>query len=486
MARAGRAAQGARQAEQAGRAAQGARQAAGAGRAEMTPQGAAWERLPLGALVNYNLPAVGVGFMFFFTTLYWMKFSTDVVLIPPVVMGVIFALSRILDAITDPLAGYLSDRTTSPAGRRRPWMLGAIPFIALAFYMMWNPSPSLTPTGSILWMGAGVMLFYTAMTAFNVPHTSLGAELTNSYHERSRIFGFRHAAWTLGALIALVAMHQLIVASDARPVAFTVSAIAIAATAALILWLYFSIRERPDYQGRGERNPFTAFGDIFRNPHAVLLLLAYGIENVGAALVGALTPYIAEYIVGTPELTVFYILAYLIPSAFSVPLWLPVSRRIGKKRLWLIALFTSGLGFGGMFFLQEGSVMLYTLLAVVCGFAAGAGAVMAPSIQADVIDYDEYRSGKRKEGAYFATWNFIYKSATGLVLMLTGFVLSASGFVPNAEQTDATKLALLSLYALFPLLCYSTGALIFTRFAFTEQAHAQIRAALDNLPRRNP
>jgi Na+/melibiose symporter-like transporter len=96
-----------------------------------------------------------------------------------------------------------------------------------------------------------------------------------------------------------------------------------------------------------------------------------------------------------------------------------------------------------------------------------------------VIDYDEYKSGKRKEGTYFATWNFVFKSATGITLMLTGFVLSSSGFVPNQEQTEVTKLALLVLYAIFPLVCYLIGALIFTRFNLNEAEYKKIRNILD-------
>ena len=125
-----------------------------------------------------------------------------------------------------------------------------------------------------------------------------------------------------------------------------------------------------------------------------------------------------------------------------------------------------------MFFLfyLEGAAadILISVLALICGFGAGSGAVVAPSIQADVIDYDEYRSGKRKEGTYFATWNFVFKSATGITLMLTGFVLSASGFVPNVEQNDSAKLALLTLYAIFPLVCYTVGAMIFNQFKLDE------------------
>jgi GPH family glycoside/pentoside/hexuronide:cation symporter len=143
-------------------------------------------------------------------------------------------------------------------------------------------------------------------------------------------------------------------------------------------------------------------------------------------------------------------------------------------------MFVTAFGFGGMFFLTEGSVILITVLAVICGLGAGSGAVVAPSIQSDIIDYDEVQSGKRKEGIYFAAWNLVYKSATGFTLMLTGFVLSASGFVPNIEQAEETKTALLALYALFPLVCYTIGAIIFSRFSLNEKEYVKIREELDS------
>ncbi|MBT3623564.1 MAG: MFS transporter, partial [Gammaproteobacteria bacterium] len=220
-------------------------------------------------------------------------------------------------------------------------------------------------------------------------------------------------------------------------------------------------------------------GDVLKNKYASLLLVVFFIENLGGATIGILTPYIAEYIVMRPEKTVIYILLYLIPSVFSVPLWVPLSRRVGKKAMWIFSMLVTGFGFGGMFFLEAGSDLLISVLAVICGLGAGSGAVVAPSIQSDVIDYDEYKSGKRKEGTYFATWNFVFKSATGITLMLTGFVLSSSGFVPNQEQTEVTKLALLVLYAIFPLVCYLIGALIFTRFKLNEAEYKKIRDTLD-------
>jgi GPH family glycoside/pentoside/hexuronide:cation symporter len=100
-------------------------------------------------------------------------------------------------------------------------------------------------------------------------------------------------------------------------------------------------------------------------------------------------------------------------------------------------------------------------------------------VQSDVIDYDEYETGERKEGAYFAAWNFVFKCSFGVTLFLTGWVLTLSGFQPNVEQTETAKLALLSLYALYPLVCYLIGTVIFMRFGLDEKEHTRIRQELD-------
>ena len=436
------------------------------------------ETISLITLIDYNIPTMGVGFMFFLVSLYLMKFATDILLISPVMMGFIFGFSRIWDAITDPLAGYLSDRTNFSMGRRRPWMIASAPFVCFSFIMIWYQPVELSVQFSSLWVAVAVLLFCSAMTAFNVPHHSLGAELSPNYHERTKVFGVRHMVWNCGSLLALLAMHQLIVGNNPKKDAFDIALIAGFITFALIIWTVFRTQERKEYQGRGEKNPITAFSDVLRNKHAVLLLVVFFIENLGFATIGILTPYVAEYVVLRPERTAIYILTYLVPCILSVPVWISLSKRIGKKKTWLISMVLTGFGFGGMFFLSEGADTLILLLAFVCGVGAGSGAAMAPSIQSDVIDYDEYLTGKRKEGTYFASWNLVFKTATGITFMITGFVLGASGFVPNQDQTESAKFAILFLYALFPFCCYLIGGLILTRFSLNESAHQKIRQAL--------
>ncbi len=432
------------------------------------------------AIFDYVAPTFGLGFMFLLIAIYLMKFATDVLGMSAAVMGTILFLGRgIWDAIADPIAGYLSDRTRTRLGRRRPWLLASALPLAITFVLLWAPPRGAGPTYTVVWMAAMVVLFYTASTLIIIPHTALGAELTDSYHDRTRIFGGRHVGWTLGSFAAILGIAALDRAHDVRTTAIWVASAAGAVTALLTLWTVVRMRERPEFQGRGAANPYAAFRDIWRNPHARLLLVVFGIESLGAATIGALTLYVAQYVLKRPTIGPPVIAVYMIASILFVPVWLPLSRRFGKKALWLASMLLTAVSFGAMIFLGENTVALLTVLAFFAGTAASCGAMMGPSIQADVIDWDEHATGERKEGSYFAAWNFVFKVANGLTLQLTGLVLDFSGYVPNAEQTDGVKFTILALYGLFPMACYLIGAALFARFRLDEAGYAEIRTELD-------
>ncbi len=417
--------------------------------------------------------------MFFLVALYLTPFATDVLLISPAAMGTIFLVSRLWDAISDPMAGYLSDKTKTRFGRRRPWIAMAIVPVCGIYALLWSPPANLEGVALTAWVALGVLGFYTAMTIFIVPHTALGAELTDSYHDRTRIFGYRHVIWTLGAVVAVGGMQWIINSETARVSAGRLAWVVSIVTAGLLLFAVTALRERPDFQGRGATNPFHSFRDVWRNRHARLLLLVLLIENIGAATVIVLTFYVSKYIVMRPDLTGYFILAHMGASIVFVGIWLPLSRRFGKKRLWAASMMITAVAFDGMSFLTEGSIYLLGSLAFVAGTAAGCGAMVGPSIQADVIDYDDFMTGQRKEGAYFAAWNFVFKSAMGIMSMLTLWSLEIVGFEPNVPQGESVKLVILVLYSLVPMMCYVIGAILLNRFSLDEVEHLRIRRALD-------
>ena len=299
--------------------------------------------LPVSLLLGFNLPTLGMGFMYLLVNMYLMKYATDVLLIAPAAMGLIFGISRLWDGITDPLVGYLSDRTRSRLGRRRPWILFSAVPVAVVFYLVWSPPLDLTGEDAVVYMLLGVIFFYSTITAIFVPHQSWSAEMSDDAHQRTRLFGVRHIGWSLGSLIALGAMWIMIRSEEPRITAMEVAFFAGVLTVATLFWTVFQVRERPEYQGRGGAHPYRAFRDVVRNPHAKVLLLVFLIDSLGAATVNVLTAYISEYVVGTPELAPFYILLYAVPSAASVPFWIRMAKRYGKKRLWIFSMMVSAL-----------------------------------------------------------------------------------------------------------------------------------------------
>ncbi len=427
--------------------------------------------------------------MYLLVNLYIMKFSTDVLLIAPAVMGVIFSISRIWDAVSDPVAGYLSDRTTFKFGRRRTWILVSFVPISLGFLAVFSPPASMEGQALDTWMMFAILGFYSAMTLFLVPHMALGAEISDDYHERTKLFGVRHIGFTLGSILALVSMSILIneevkPEGNVRQLASNLALLSVLIMSAFIIFSVSRLKERPEYQNRVNKNPFKAFRDVWKNYHAKILLIILFIENLGGAVIGVLTLYVTQYIVEAPEWAPLIIFAYMFPAAASVPLWIPLSRKYGKIKLWIFSLAATGIAFGGIFIIPfldsvtERLIVIFTG-AILGGIAAGCGGAVGPSIKGDVIDYDEYLTGERKEGTYFAAANFVFKSATGIMLLLTGFVLQFSGFIPNQPQTMEVKIALISLYGLVPLIFYSLGAfLLYKKFKFGEKEHAAIKSEL--------
>ena len=440
-------------------------------------------RLPNRLLWIYSVPTMGIGFMFFFVVLYLMKYATDVLLMAPAAVSVIFGVSRVLDAVTDPLAGYFSDRTQSRHGRRRPWLLGAALPLGLAFLMIWAAPLALKGAGLVAWMAVAVVTFYAVMTLVNVPHQSWGAELSEDYHERTRIFGRRHLMTNVGTVTAVLCLFFITRSDEPRDLVLLLTAIFSVFTVVTILAAALTLRERTEFQGRGPQAVLGVYRDLARNPHARLIMVVFFIESLGGATIGVLTPYMAQYVILHISFPLV-VLTYMIASTVTVPLWTALSKRMGKKALWLSSMVVTSLGFGCFFFVGEGDVAVSYVLAFILGAAGGCGNVIAPSVTSDVVDWDELETGERKEGGYFAAFSFMQKSAAGITIMITGFALQLSGYVPNAPQGEAVQLTIRSLYALFPLSCYCIGALLFMRFSLNEEAHAVVKAALAE--RRTP
>lgn len=442
------------------------------------------ERLGFGVIWAFTLSRVAFLLMGVMFAVYLMKYATDVLLIAPATMGVLLAAARLWDGVTDPLVGYLSDRTRSPIGRRRVWLYASALPAAIGIVMIWSPPAGLGGVHLVVWMAVALLVYETASTAYMIPHGALGMELTPHYHERTRLFGYAHMIGFIGSLLGMAVLQLMIMAEDKRGFAHDLALIAgVAVFAAVVVTTRF-LPERPEYQGRGQPNPLRSVTDVFRNPHARLLLVVFAIETYGIASIMTLTPYLVAYVFPLEALLVAVMMTYAVPQVAFTPLWMWLARRFGKQRAWTAALLLSSIPFVCFYFLAEPGITFW-VLTFLCGLLAGCGAVVEPAIQADVVDYDEFTTGDRKEGAYLAVWNLVRKCSSSLCALISGLVLQYAGFEPNQIQSDETVHAIRGIFGLLPAGCYLVGGLLFMRFRFNEAEHRAVRAALDRR-RRDP
>lgn len=443
-----------------------------------TPSLVQGERVPLGTLLSYSPPVLALSSPLFLVQFYFLNFATDVLLLAPLAVGVLFAAGRIWDAVSDPIVGTLSDRTNTRLGRRRPWMFAGIPLLMASLLMIWSP-PELPRAALYVWVTIGLFTFYTAFTMYAVPHSAFGAELSTDHHDRSRIFGASAGAFTLGMMMAFGGMQFVTNADAPREAASQLVVIAVLVLPLILLVPPTRLRERREYQGRGATSSLGAMRDVLKNPHARLLLTAQFIQLMGSGVLGIMAPYLMRYLLKRPDLIGVLPAMFVACTLLSIPVWIRISRRFGKRNIWIAGMVGSGLSFGMIIFIGESDYIMMGMLLCSAGIFTGSGMMVGNSILADVIDWDEYETGERKEGAYSAAWGFAIKSATAIVIVAVSAALQFSDFEPNTEQTEGTLWMLRMINGGVPLVMFLLGAFLFRRFSLNEKEHAEIRAELD-------
>jgi len=247
----------------------------------------------------------------------------------------------------------------------------------------------------------------------------------------------------------------------------------------LILVAAWRLRERTELLGRGGASPWRSFRDVLANPHSRILIGVFFLEQLGFGALVALIPYLSDYVLETPGSTGIYLFGAIGAALLSIPVWINLSRRIGKIRIWRFSLVAKTFLFATAFLVGAGDFVPMLIIATLFGVMHGCGSVVGPSLKADVVDWDEAETGERKEGAYFAAWNFVQKGAGGVAVWAIGVMLAMTGFVPNAPQSGETLLGIRALASLAPSLLHVLALILMLRFSLDEAAHIEARQRAD-------
>ena len=436
--------------------------------------------VPLARKLAFSASGLGGSACMVIVNTYLMYFYTDLVLLNAGWVGLAIGLTRIFDALNDPVIGYLSDKTQTSWGRRRPWIaIGAIPS-GLTFALLFQPPH--TTDQSLLFFYLLFVFFIDDLfaTMCSVPGFALTVELSPDYQERTQIFAlctfFNNLGTILGGFLPLAVAHF----ANPRTGYATVTVWA-AVGAAVCTVLALFAPERPD----AIRGATAGFRDFCRQYATCLrhrlfrtLLVASFFLNVGVWTGFAVGVYALIYWLGfAPSEIGFIYPVWLGTSCIALPFWTWISGRLGKEVTFRWVLLYGAALYFTVYFLTPNKLVVYTLT-VFSGFAL-AGLVTLPSLLADVLDADELDTGTQRAGTFLGVWNLLTKGAAAIGPMLTGWVLDLLGYVPNAPQTPIVIEALRWLYGLIPGVFCLLSYLSFRQFSLTREHLHAIQAELE-------
>jgi GPH family glycoside/pentoside/hexuronide:cation symporter len=439
---------------------------------------AAAERLELGVKLAYGMPNFAGAAMAIPIAIHMPIFYSDVVLVPLGYIALAVAVARAFDAIADPLMGWITDRTNTRWGRRRPWMFVGAPLAAISFYLLFAPPEGMDVATAFAWFGTAFTLYFLLNTVYQIPHYGLGPELTSDYRERSSLFAWMEGFALLGTMCA-AALPGLVLEPrlGARLGFKTFAAVFGTLLTLLYFWQCWRIQERPDYFTRKPNPLAPGVRRVLRNRPFRILLASYVVGSITGAIPGLMMPYFTTYVL-QPEnpgrVIGGFLLAYFGAGFLTLPLWLRVVRRFGKKPAYVAAALMGVAASTSLFFMGKGDLLPTLLVLLWAGSAFGVRIFLGPSIQADVIDYDELYTGKRREAQYGALWAIMTKFVVipGAAIPLS--LLAWLGYQPNVEQSETVQLAIRAIFGLGPATFGTLSLLVFLLFPINQKNHAEV------------
>jgi GPH family glycoside/pentoside/hexuronide:cation symporter len=455
----------------------------------------------LGAFVNNLLAAASGGMLIVLNLGLGMN---------PALVGLLGALPRLTDAITDPIMGYVSDNTETRWGRRRPYIFAGAIFVGIVYAILWQLPDDKSESFYFWYFLIGSFFFYLAYTVFATPWVALGYELTPDYHERTRLMGVQNfigqTAYVIAPWFLLFMQNERFFDDMVDGAAGLAIIIAVVATGIGILPAIF-LRERMKTVAAAETHDkkgapdglgsivLRNLADFFRGfmitlkfkPFLMLCLATFLVFN-GFMLVSSFQFYVIIYYVfaGDKVLGAEYAgyagtmgaIATFCVIVFVT--WL--GTRIGKRKTFFVAIGISMVGYALKWVCYNPDYpWLLVVPAPLLAFGLGGLFTIMPSMIADVVDVDELQTHERREGMYGSIFWWVVKLGMAAALAAGGFLLNATGFDVALEgnQSENAIYMMRVFDAFVPFLASGIAIWAIAKFPITEESAHAVRLQLE-------
>jgi GPH family glycoside/pentoside/hexuronide:cation symporter len=387
------------------------------------------EKLSFSTQLAYGIADFGPSMAGNILVVFFFFFLTTVAGLPANLAGIILLLSNCWSAISTLLVGVLSDRTTCAWGRRRIWMLASAPILGFSFFLLWwiPPNQDWLKFGYYL---AIALLFQTAASAFVVPYGALITDLSDDHNDHLRLnsmrFGFSLAGCIGSLLLSQLIAHWIY---NPRQQLFELGLICAAFTVVSIVSSCWKIHEQPHVPKSTSRYSWQGIKTILCNQPLLMLVGIYALSWLAVQITPAILPYFVINCLNLNSAVVTQVVLLMQTTALvSLFIWEPLSKQLGKKKVFALGSIIWIVAEIGLFYLQPGEYFTMYSLAMVAGVGMSTTYFIPASMLPEVIDWDELTTGQRREGLFYSILMFIYQITFAVGLFLVGQWLDWSGF----------------------------------------------------------
>ena len=397
------------------------------------------------------------------------------------VIGVIFLLGRLWDAIADPVMGALSDRTRSQYGRRKPWIAAGGVIFGLSSIFLFFPPFGVTP----LSLGIVLFFFYLGWTAVQIPFQAWSGEVSGDYHQRTRIATYQTVVTSAALLVTLIlpTIADQLRPGDGRLQLSLMGGLVLLSIIPALIFTLTALREPPlPPIPVGKPSLRETIRAITGEPLLLRVLASDFAVTLAQNIRAALIVFFVTFYMGRPEWAGGLFLFQFVFGIFAGPIWLKIGRRYGKHRTAVAGELVQVVINLALLLITPDTFGLLLALTLAQGLAQGSGNLMLRAIVADVADKHRLDSGEDRTGLYYSVFSLAGKTATAVAIGIALPLISWLGFDPKVANSQAALTGLLLVFALGPAIAHALSAALIARFPLDEAAHAEIRRQLDPGP----
>ena len=434
------------------------------------------ERIPawrLGVFASIAFPSVGMTLPL---SIFLPPFYTKTLGLGLAEVGFVFMLVRVFDIVTDPLMGIIGDRFESRWGRRRHWLVIALPFMMLGVFMAFMPRG----TPSVWYLGFWLVVLYIGTTMKTISHTAWAAELSSDYDQRSRIAGFNSFAAYTGSLLILAPLAYL--EYNGTPTAGREALTFFGAMA--MIFAPICVFAAVGTVGERKTAPapriglVSGLGLVLKNPHMRRLLLADASAAIPGSVMSGLFIFYQAEIVGNAQFNSLALIGFFIAHIIGIPLWVRLAFKVGKHRAFGVSALCFCLTTALFFFPGEGDVELFIALLFMTGLAHSGLLFLIRAMAADVVDYDNVESGGQRTGLHFALLSITSKAGSAIAIGITYPLLALVGFDAQGGNAEEAKFAFRMIYVVVPTVSMAAAYFFIRGFKLDQSEQEELQAQI--------